>query len=92
MPATRATPPTPSGRAARVRAWWRAWWRARQAWWRARLPALKARWERALEYRLVRAGMRYHFGRGALFSGGVTFSALLSITAAVTTTDFTSGA
>lgn len=28
--------------------------------------------------------MRYHFGRGALFSGGVTFSALLSITAAVT--------
>ncbi len=37
-----------------------------------------------MRFRLVRAGLRYHFGRGALFSGGVTYSALLSVTAALT--------
>lgn len=39
---------------------------------------------RILQVRLVRAGMRYHFARGGLFSGGVTYSALLSVTAALT--------
>lgn len=39
---------------------------------------------RTFRVRLVRAGMRYHFARGALFSGGVTYSALLSVTAALT--------
>lgn len=46
--------------------------------------ALGALWRRTLEARIVRAGMRYHFGRGGLFSGGVTWSALLSMTAVVT--------
>ncbi|GMA41417.1 YhjD/YihY/BrkB family envelope integrity protein [Mobilicoccus caccae] len=46
--------------------------------------ALGALWRRTLEARIARAGMRYHFGRGGLFSGGVTWSALLSMTAVVT--------
>ena len=46
--------------------------------------ALGALWRRTLEARIVRAGMRYHFGRGGLFSGGVTWSAVISLTAVLT--------
>ncbi|MDO5627882.1 MAG: YihY/virulence factor BrkB family protein [Mobilicoccus sp.] len=39
---------------------------------------------RVLGMRIVRAGMRYHFGRAQLFAGGVAWSAVISITAIVT--------
>lgn len=45
---------------------------------------LDATWRWILDRRIVRAGMRYHFGRAALFSGGVTYSAVISLTAVLT--------
>ncbi|WP_226345480.1 YihY/virulence factor BrkB family protein [Agilicoccus flavus] len=46
--------------------------------------ALGSALKRVLDARIVRAGMRYHFGRGALLAGGVTWSALLSVSAVLT--------
>lgn len=40
--------------------------------------------EAILDLRLVRAGMRYHYGMAQLTSGGVTWTAVVSITAVLT--------
>lgn len=50
---------------------------------RARRRARRAG-EAILDFRLVRAGMRYHYGMAQLTSGGVTWTAVVSITAVLT--------